>query len=250
MWEWRFNLCSMLNKNKLAKRDWAMTAKHSSSQNTFELKIRDVEGLKLPLDFTSSSSTVNLNKPYKAMHSGIRITYSSGVLKYEGLSSIQVEKLARNFLRAVGFSQQDVLAMGVTLNSPFFLRVVHFKGTAVLNGANLGRQGQLPLGKKPWIKVTRHKANTYSVKFYDLASNQDYLIRDNNGSICTFKVTQVATEYLNKGRLETGSSPQPVIVMLGFKNVVDAVNDMCGLNRWSRPLWERPYVKSSISFML
>lgn len=240
----------MKNFIKLAKRDWAMTAKNSSSLNTFELKIRGVEGLQLPLDFTNGTSTVNLNKPYKAMHSGVRVTYSSGVIKYEGLSSIQVEKLASNFLRAVRFSQQDVIDAGVTLNSPFFVRVVHFKGTTVLNGANLGRQRKLPLGKKPWIKVTRHKANTYSVKFFDLASYQPYLVRDNNGSICSFKVSQVATEYLNKGRLETGSSPQPVVVMLGFKNVVDTVNDMCGLNRWNRPDWEKPNVKSSISFML
>lgn len=240
----------MKNNQLLAKRDWAMTAKNSSSLNTFELKIRGVEGLKLPLDFTNSSSTVNLNKPYRAMHTGVRITHIKGIITYEGLSSIQVEKLARNFLRAAGFSQQEVDATQVNLNSSFFIRVVHFNGTAFLHGANLGRQGQLALGKKPWIKVTRHKANTYSVKFYDLASNQSYLVRDNNGSICSFKVSQVATEYLNKGRLETGSSPQPVVVMLGFKNVVDTVNDMCGLNRWSRPLWEKPNVKSSISFML
>jgi hypothetical protein len=243
----------MTKKNLLAQRyGWTMGTISSSSQNNFQLWIKDIpkgDYCVHPSGKCASHEFMRVTRPFIEGRFGLRYRYDAQTLFIDGVSPFQQRNIVKRLLTDFGFSGAEIHLTGIDFTKPFSLRCIPAYGGNVISGINLGVQKQLQFGNRPWVKLLRPRPKTYVAEFHHLPKGVPHFMWDQNMKPFKFTPSQTRTYHLVRSRFELGGA-YPVIVGHGFNNVRHAIEHFASLNHYGYPKLQRPGLHQSKSFQL
>ena len=246
-------VAAMRTKMKAGPRqNWAMGGKKYPNNQSYELWISGLLGdtVKVALPGSQTEVSLDLFVPFVKVVESIRIRYSEGVLRFEGLSGPQMKVLSKEILKWMGYSDLAIDESQTVLERCFRIYPVKHKGKAYLVGHRADAQQKLNISSGlVHVRIRRVRERTYLSEIHGLKPGVAYKCLDGNLNHFSFKTTLKTQYQLKRGRLETWAAI-PVMVIHGFNNVELMVQHFASLNGFKFPKLQKPARGKSLVFQV
>lgn len=220
---------------------WAMGGKQYVKKDDFELWISGLPSIVvlLPIPGQQEPQQLNLENPFTKTIGGIRLIYRDRVLRFQGISSVQMHILAKTLLKKLGYSDEDIDSSNVSFTRPFRIYPVSRKRKHLLTGHRADDQYKLNLKYGPVVRIRRISSRVYILEIHGLPIYQDIDFFDGNNSKIRFQVQRVGHHDVKGGSMYV-INKLVAIPFLGFNNAKRFLEHFSTANNLKYVAMKRP----------